>query len=170
MTIFHLLEAGFKDGNCCILLFGSSNTLINSWSTTCQIFLEFGMISRGCFFGPTQFCDGELLYKEVRAKDCSCNAGIDLSITLYLRLFFRSFWRGNPDPSPDQTEHGWIAGQPAERSCPHLRWAAGARLSRGHWKVRQAYYNEIFVKNVSLKHRKWDEYLLLIFLFKANSL
>lgn len=51
-------------------------------------------------------------------------------------LFFRSFWRGNPDPSPDQTEHGWTAGQPAEGSCPHLCWAPGARLSRGHWKVK----------------------------------
>ena len=57
-------------------------------------------------------------------------------------LFFRSFWRGNPDPSPDQTEHGRTAGQPAERSCPHLSRAAGAGLSRGHWKVGRIYYRE----------------------------
>lgn len=64
--------------------------------------------------------------------------GLDQSIRLYVPLLLlRSFWRGDPDPSSDQTEHGRTAGQPAEGPCPYLCRAAGVGLSRGHWKVRR---------------------------------
>lgn len=50
----------------------------------------------------------------------------------------RTFWRGNPDPPSDTTEHGRAAGQWAERPGSYLCRVAGTGLSRSHGKVSHA--------------------------------
>lgn len=54
-------------------------------------------------------------------------------------LILRPLWWSHPDPSSDEAEHGWTSG--GARPRPHLCRAAGAGLSRGHRKVREAFMN-----------------------------
>lgn len=103
-----------------------------------------------------------------KTRKCSDNNYIYPSHLFNPYIFCRSLWRGNSNPSSDETEHGWPA-RPTDKSCTWLSWAVGTRLSWCHWKVRHQ-FNEFFCWLIvsSFYKNKMDFFIYLLNLEKHS--